>query len=146
MKKLILFLLIAFVCYILIIFKAPLVADWIAKTLGIEWFNEFVLKFKSDIDSNATQWVSSEDLKNAYDNVMSGALEVKNTVQKTLDNTKERIDSLRITLSWAEDTFNDMKDWYDAAIEILDTTNKKIEEVKNVIESVQNLSSSWSNQ
>jgi hypothetical protein len=74
---------------------------------------------------------------------LSWAIDLKNDIVNWADVTKEKIDSVRATLSWAEKAYNELKDTYWEAVEFIDETSKKIDEAKKIIDAVQSVSNSW---
>jgi len=145
LQKLIWFFIIFFVSYILLIFNAPIIAWAIEKVLWIEWFNKFVLSFKSTVDKTATVLPTQDELKNAYDVVHSWAIEFKENFWLWVDYTKEKLDWYRVALSWAEDTFNNLKDWYNETKDYINTNSWVIQEVRNTIEAFSGLTESLTN-
>ena len=143
MKKLILLFVIIFTLYILIIFKLPVLADAIGKSFWLEKFNSFVLTFKSNVDMVSTDTPTKQELIDTYTKALSWAIDLKNDIVNWADVTKEKIDSVRATLSWAERAYNELKDTYWEAVEFIDETSKKIDEAKKIIDAVQSVSNSW---
>ena len=143
MKKLILLFVIIFTLYILIIFKLPVLADAIGKSFWLEKFNSFVLTFKSNVDMVSTDNPTKQELIDTYTKALSWAIDLKNDIVNWADVTKEKIDSVRATLSWAEKAYNELKDTYWEAVEFIDETSKKIDEAKKIIDAVQSVSNSW---
>jgi len=143
MKKLILLFVIIFTLYILIIFKLPVLADAIGKSFWLEKFNSFVLTFKSNVDMVSTDTPTKQELIDTYTKALSWAIDLKNDIVNWADVTKEKIDSVRATLSWAEKAYNELKDTYWEAVEFIDETSKKIDEAKKIIDAVQSVSNSW---
>jgi peptidoglycan hydrolase CwlO-like protein len=143
MKKLLLLLVIIFTLYILIIFKLPVLADAIGKTFWLENFNSFVLQFKSDVDMVSTDTPTKEELIDTYNKALSWVIDLKNDIVNGVDVTKEKIDSVRSTLSGAEKTYNDIKEQYGDAVEFIEETSQKIEEAKKIIDAVQTVTNSW---
>jgi hypothetical protein len=46
-------------------------------------------------------------------------------------------------LSWVENTYNEIKEWYDEVKNFIDTNSWKIEEIKTVIDTVSELNNTW---
>lgn len=147
--KFFLTILIFFTTYVLVIFNLPHVAWAIGKVLWLEEFNKFVLTFKSTYDETVTKIPTEDELKNTYNTVQSWAIDFKEKFDLWVDYTKEKIDWFRETLSWAEDTFNEIKNWYDWAIKFVNTNSGLIEEYKEKIEYLswitETISESWVN-
>ncbi|MFK7780567.1 MAG: hypothetical protein QM490_05545 [Candidatus Gracilibacteria bacterium] len=144
-RKLLLSILIFFTVYILLIFKAPIVAGAIEKVLGIKGFNEFILGFKSTFDDTVTDIPTKAELRNAYDAIHSGALNFKENFDIGVDYTKKQIDEIRETLSGAEDTFNNVKDGYENIKEYIDTNSGVIQDVRDTIEAFSGITEKLTN-
>lgn len=139
------FLIIFFVSYILSIFKAPILASAIEKVLWIEWFNEFILSFKSTYDDAVTNMPTKDELKNAYNVVHSWAVEFWENFEIWVDYTKKQIDWIRETLSWAENTYNDITDWYLKTKDYINTNSWVLQDVRDTIESFSGITESLTN-
>ncbi|MDR2411962.1 MAG: hypothetical protein LBD88_05405 [Candidatus Peribacteria bacterium] len=70
-KKILWFLVIVFVLYILLIFTYPNLADKIENKLGIKSFNEFIRNFKTTLDDICTNLPTKDEVKNAYNKTLS---------------------------------------------------------------------------
>lgn len=149
LKNIFLFILIFFVLYILSIFKAPDLASSIEQSLGIQWFNAFVINFKETFDDIVTNFPTQDELKNAYETAQSWALEFKDNFENWLNITKDKIDTIRETLSWAEDTISDIKENIDAAKDFYDANSWTIDDIKNTIDTIseisQEITNTWTN-
>lgn len=147
LKNILLWIVIMFVWYILLIFTSPKIAWNIANILGLNWFNEFVLKLKSGYDQTVTNLPTKEEVLDTYEKVYSWAIEVKTNVKNWINTTKNTIDDIRETLSWAEDTFNDIKDWVNKAKDFIETAswtlNNTVETIDNFSETYEELTSTW---
>ncbi len=147
LQKLIWFSVIFFVSYILLIFNSPIIAWAIEKVLWIEWFNNFVLKFKWAYDTTVTNIPTKDELKNAYNTVHSWSIKFQENFKMWAEFTKDKIDWYRETLSWAEDKFNDAKDWYNEIKDYVTTNSWLIDEIRNTIETfswvANTISQSW---
>ena len=145
MKNILLSILILFIIFILLIFKAPVAALKIENILWINWFSEFVLSFKWTYDETVTNIPTKSELKNAYDTVHSWAIDFKDKFEDWLNITKEKIDTVREKVWEAEDTYNELKWTYDEVQEFIDTNSWKIEEIKEVIETVSEITETITN-
>jgi len=54
--------------------------------------------------------------------------------------TKDKIDDVRVVLSWAEDTINKAKQTYDDTVELIDEANQKFSDTKKAIN---NIAETW---
>lgn len=118
LKKLLFALLIIGVSYLLLVFKFPELTD------KIEWFfwlsiNETIRMKKQEVQDFSTT------LPEKYSPVLSWAIETKDKVVEWVYDAKEKIDDIRVTLSWAEDTLNKAKE-----------TVNDINEIKTEIEGI----------
>jgi len=116
---------------ILLVFNAPILANNIAKILWIWTINNKIIELKDYLNKNSTNIPSRDEF-------ISWAIDIKNNVINWVDSTKEKIDSIRITLSWAESKYNNIKKWYDNVQEFVKTNSWTIDDMKNVIEKVTN--------
>jgi len=123
MKKIIWFIILVFIIYIVLIFIKPTIANKIATNLGIKNFNEKVLEIKKKLDYISTKVPTKEELTWAY----SWA---KNKISKI----KDKIDNIR-------NTAEDLENKYENAKEFINETWKKIEKAK---ETLNNLQEIWS--
>lgn len=127
--------------YLLLVFKTPNIAMHIEKTIWIEWMATDIVKIKDTYDNVVTEIPSKYELK-------KWALDFKEKFIEWVEITKSKIDSIRTTASWAEDTYNDLKEWYDKAKDFINTNSWKIDDIKKAINDVSNItntinSNSW---
>lgn len=125
-KKLMWMFIIVIVSYILLVFNAPSVADWLERALKIEWLNEKIINFKKTFDEIVTKVPTKEELDWVY-----------NQAKDWIDTTKEKIDIIR----WKAGEY---KDKYDETIEYIEETTDKISWIKEDIEWFANLINTWS--
>jgi len=139
-KKLILSLIILFIWYVLLIFTLPSIASWIENLLGINWFNNKIIELKEFFNDKSTSIPKTDE-------ILSWAIDFKNNVINSVDTTKEKIDSIRKTMSWVENTYNDIKNWYDDVVNFIDTNSWKIDSIKTTIQQIsdikENLTNTW---
>lgn len=136
-KKILLGILIIFVLYILAIFKAPVFAENVEKFLKIEWFNDWVIEFKAKMDVAFTNVPSKQDLEDAYNKTLSGAENIKNYAWSWTQEVKEKIDWIRLWLSWSIESYN----W--VRRDVLNTKErieKTLESIKETWEMLDNFS------
>lgn len=118
------------------IFKIPQIAWLIENILWINWFNQFVLSFKSTWDDIFTNIPNNNELNDAFDNVYSWALDFKTKFEDWLGVTKDKIDWFRETASGIENTYNELKDTYDKAKGFIESNSWTIDDIKEVIETI----------
>lgn len=135
-KKFYWILVIIFTLYILLIFKAPNITIGIEKMIGLSWFTEYITTFKWKVDNLP----SKDDIENRYNEVYSWAVDLKENIQDWINTTKDKIDSVRVALSWAEDTYNKAKDTYDSTINFIEWANDKLNDVRDSIDKVTEVS------
>lgn len=135
-----------FTLFVVSVFKAPEIADSIGNTFGFPNFTEKIREFKSWFDGVVTHVPSQQEIQNALAETKSWAIKLKDGFIDWVEITKDKIDTVRETLSWAEQKIEDAKDAYNKTIDFIDETGNKINEVKQtiedtskVIEDVQNL-------
>lgn len=129
-KKILLSILIFFVVYILLIFKAPIIAWSIEQLLWIKWFNDYVIWLKSKLDKTVIN-IPSQSEVNIYDSIQSWALDIKTWI----DYTKDKIDWFRKTMSGVDSTIKEINDWYDKTQDFINTNSWVIEDARNTIDS-----------
>ena len=120
-KKLGWILVLFFVLFLLFVFNAPSIADKIWEQVWITNISDKIKSLKTSFDRLMTHMPTKEEAEKAWENFV-----------KWVDITKNKIDKLRQTLSWAEDNINKVK-------EIYDDTTKKIEDIKETINSVKEI-------
>lgn len=110
----------------------PLIANWIAKIVWLESFNESVIELKKIFNDKSTNIPTSWEL-------LSWALDTKNTIVDWVNTTKEKIDWFRETMSWVEDTYNSIKDWYDDVKDFIEENEWKLDAIKWTIENIEEI-------
>lgn len=136
LRKIIWSIILFLVIYILLIFKAPGIAWVIENIIWINWFNNFILWAKSTYDETVTNIPSKDELQNTYNTVQSWAIEFKENFEIWVEITKEKIDAFRATMSWAESTYNDLKDWFNDAKDFIDTNSWIVDDIHNTIKTL----------
>lgn len=131
------------------VFKAPELADSIGNTFWFPNLTSYIRDFKSWFDDVVTHVPSQEEIQEKLAQTKSWALKIKDGIITWVESTKNKVDDVRETLSWAEQTLQDAKDAYDKTVDFIDETGKQIDQVKQtiedtskVIEEVQNI---WNN-
>jgi len=130
LKKLVWLIVLLFVVYVLLVFKAPWVASEIEKAIWIEWFGSKIIESKDKFDYAITKIPTKEELQWAY----SWALD-------KITEAKEVVDDLRIKAWELEDTYNKASDF-------IDETSQKIEQAKEIVDNIKEViwsgsTSSW---
>lgn len=98
------------VSYLSWVFLAPDITKTIEGAVWLSGTTDEIRSFKDSFDDIVTDIPSVAEFK-------SWAIDIGNTVKWWLDSTKEKIDDVRVTLSWAQDTFNNTMDTIDSTIE-----------------------------
>ncbi len=129
MKKLLWLIVIIVTIYILLIFKAPNITTKIEKSLWFSWLTEFVTGTKWNLDKTYTNIPSKSE---AY----SWIIDIKNNIINWLDTTKEKIDSVRWAVVWAEKKINEVKQTYDKAASFINNANNKLKEAQKTINDI----------
>lgn len=136
LRKLLLFILIFIIVYILTIFKIPTVAWAIESLLGIDWFNDYVLNFKSDYDDTFINLPNASEIQEAYETAQSWTIEFWENIKSWVDYTKNKIDNIRSTVSWVKTTYTKTKESYDKTVEFIESNSWVIQDVKDTISSL----------
>ncbi len=136
-KKILLWLLIVFVLYIIAIFKAPVFADSVEKFFKIDWFNDWVIDFKAKMDFAFTNMPTTDEIKDAYNKTLSWAENIKDYAWSWTQEFKNKIDAFRLTLSWWINKY----DW--VRRDVLDSKERieqTIQDIKEAWEMLNNFS------
>jgi uncharacterized coiled-coil DUF342 family protein len=136
MKKIFWLIVLLWTWYIISIFLAPTFADKIWDLLGIKSFNEQIRNKWWDLNKISTNIPNSKELQKSYDNAIKKAWEFKNTVVDWIDKTKNTIDEVRATLSWAEDTIDKAVNLYDETTETVDKLKETFNDVDKMREKI----------
>ncbi len=118
MKKILLLIIILFIWYLILVFKAPSIAKSIENIFWIEWLWTKIIIIETNYN-----YFSQENIKDTFIN--------------WINKTKDKIDDFRLTLSWAENKYNNTK-------KIINESLDKIDKTKDVIQDIQEIISSWS--
>lgn len=138
-------LVLLWVLYTLGVFYTPAIADSIGKQLGLEGYNSFVKSFKWNLDQVSTDIPSKWEFFEGSKAALSWALDLKDTVIWSISETKDKIDSVRSTLSWAESTYNDAKDTFEQAKGFVEWASEKVQKVQQTLNDVNQLGESITN-
>jgi len=140
MKKILWLFVLIITIYILLIFKAPNITTKIEKYLWFSWFTEFITGTKWNLDKTYTNIPSKSE---AY----SWIIDIKNNIINWLDSTKEKIDSVRWAVVWAEKKINEVKQTYDNAVNVVKKANQQIQNTKksidNITQSINQATGTW---
>lgn len=134
LKKIFWTAILLFILFVLAVFKAPEVAKSVANIIGYPNLPESITKLKWTYDQVVTDIPSKEELEKQYNSTISWAIELKENIVNWVQTTKNKVDSLRETMSWAEQKIEDLKGSYNDAKEFIDEAGKKIDETKKIIE------------
>ena len=137
LKKLLWFILIVFVLYVVYIFIAPAEADKLWDRIWILPFNKKVRELKANFDEIYSNLPNQEEVQEFYDKTKSWAIEWANTV-------KWKVDDIRGNLNDTKTKIEDTKNKYNQTMEAIDTTRTQIEWSVNTINSFSWLLSTWS--
>lgn len=116
------------------VFKAP---DLTKSISDLAWFPkipEQVIEIKVKYDNIVTDFPTKEELEKQYNQTLSWALDLKGKIIDWVLSTKDNVDSLRETMSWAQQKIESIRETYNEAKEYIDIAEKKIEETKKIIE------------
>jgi methyl-accepting chemotaxis protein len=122
------------ILFVLTIFKAPDLAKSISELAGFPNLPANIISIKSTFDWVVTDIPTKEELEKQYTEALSWAVELKGKIVDWVQSTKDTVDDLRETMSWAEQKIEDIKDTYNDAKDFVDNASKKIEETKKIIE------------
>lgn len=122
------------ILFVLTVFKAPDLAKSISELAGFPNLPANIISIKTTFDWVITDIPTKEELENQYNEALSWAIELKGKIVDWVQSTKNTVDDLRETMSWAEQKIEDIKETYNDAKEFVDEAGKKIEETKKIIE------------
>jgi len=108
MKKILLSIVIFIVLYIIIVFKAPIIANQIEKIIWLHWLNEKIRNIKNKLDYFWTKVPTKNDLQKYYSWTLN-----------SIDKTKENIDKLRKKADELKNTYDKTKNTINQAWEKL---------------------------
>lgn len=136
LKNLLLFIIILITLYLLAVFNAPNLANNIENIIWIEGLWNKITNFKSTTDWVVTNIPSREEFNKAYDDFYSWALEFKDNIETWADITKDKINTIRETVWWSQETYEDIKEWIKDAKDFIDSASWVINQTKDIIEDV----------
>ena len=105
------------------VFLAPDITKTIEDVVWMSGTTDEIRSFKNSFNDIVTDIPSAAEFK-------SWAIDIGNTVKWGLDSTKEKIDDVRVTLSWAQDTLNSTMQTIDSTIESVQSAKDSVEEFK----------------
>lgn len=132
MKKAILFLLVIFVLYILSIFAIPSVSSYIWEKLWLTWFNNWVVKIRDDFND----FITNFDIIWKYKETKDSALEIKQTVESQVWETKQKIETIQTNVDKTAKAI-------DETTKAVDNTINSLNELQESIVDVVPKSASW---
>lgn len=132
-KKIFLLLIIIWTSYMILIFLSSNIADWIWNIFWIKSFNERIRWNAWNINKLSNNIPDAEKIKEWYNKALIKVKEYKKNIVNWIDQTKNTIDDFRVTMSWAEDTYNKAK-W------VLGDTIKSANHIKDTLGDLDKLS------
>lgn len=145
MNKIIAWLCILITLYIVSVFVIPESADKLAKQFWIESFNTSIRSLKKTVDTTIKIPEATGRILDIYQSTYDEARQVKDTYNKAIEQwtqIKQKIDTVRATLSWAEDTVNKTVDTANTMIETGKEIQGKIWEIQKSVNDVNKLGNS----
>lgn len=142
LNKIFSFFIIFFVIYILIIFTTPKLAEFIGNKIWINWFNEFVLSFKSTIDNTGKDLPTESGLHKTYYSFVDWSVNFIHYFFDWVNIIKWRIDKFREDLEKKKQKVEDIKKTYDNVKEIINTASWAIQNTRNSVNEIMN-TTSW---
>lgn len=135
MKKiinLILVVIILITLYIVSIFLFPEQIKKISSFLWLDSFNDSVLDIKWKIDNISI----NTDIDKTIKNIQSWATDLLDTAWDYAKDIKSKIDSVRSTASWVENTYNEVKWQIEETRKNIEDVSNKFNEMKQTVDSV----------
>ena len=133
-KNIILILVILITLYIVWLFIFPEKTRSIWDHIWLQSFNDFVISFKWDVDKTSTKYDSTDiNLKKiqswateVLDSMSSWAKDLINTIWNWAKDLKGKVDSVRSTASWVENTYNEIKAQMEDASKTVQEAQEKV--------------------
>lgn len=108
-KKIFFIIILVFTLYIVLIFISPALADKIESSFWFEWLNEKIRTLKSNMDDTYTNIPSKDQLLDTIDEVKKWAETKTKDALDSVNQVKNTLDDVRVTLSWAASTYSEIK-------------------------------------
>ncbi len=125
-KKLLFIILIVITLYLVSIFISPTLADKIENSIWVTWFNQKIRDLKSWVDSTYTNIPSKDEFIDTLNQAKNQAEIKAKDALNGVSEVKWNIDEVRSTLSWAANTYNEVKT-------SIETTKAQVENGVNTI-------------
>ncbi len=121
MKKILWLLILIITVYILLVFKAPTLANDIEKLIWLNWLNQKIINIKNKLNMFWTKVPTKQDLSKYYSWTV-------NTIKKT----KESIDELRLKADELKNKYKTAQDWINKVQNKLENIKKTVDKISNV--------------
>ncbi len=132
MKKVILFLLAGVVFYIISIFALPSVSSYVWEKIGLTGFNNGVIKIRDEFQ----EFITHFDVMGKYKETKDSALEIKQTVESQVGETKQKIETIQTNVEKTSQAI-------DETTKAVNNTLNSLNELGNSIGDIVPASSSW---
>lgn len=126
LKKLLLLLIILFTVYLILVFVSPTLADKIELFIWKQWLNEKIRSLKWNVDETYTNIPSKDEFIDTINQAKIQAEIKAKDALNWVNEVKWNIDEVRSTLSWAANTYNEVKT-------SIETTKAQVETWVNAI-------------
>lgn len=130
-------MLILFSWYILMVFLAPDFINKLEKVVWVEWMSEYFITLKDKVNQSLVVLPSPTDLQERYESSLSWMTDIKNNIIDGIGATKWAVDTVRITLSWAEDTYNRVEDAFHNAKDTLEGVSDSFSDLRWKIDTIE---------
>ena len=124
------------------VFVIPDTADKLGSNIWLEKFNQSIRWAKKVVDSGIKLPEASGGILDMYQDTVNEARQAKDIYDKAVEqgkDVKQKIDTVRATLSWAQDTVNKTIETANTVIETWKEIQNKIGEVKDSLNDVTKL-------
>lgn len=132
MKKVILFIISLIVLYIISIFALPSVSSYIGEKVWLTGFNNQVIKIRDEFNN----FITNFDVIWKYKDTKDSALEIKQTVESQVIETKQKIETIQTNV---EKTTQAIDETTKAVNNTIDSINELWDSIWDIVPS----SSSW---
>ena len=130
MKNIFLSLISVLILYGMLVFVSPQTASIISWALWIEALQNKIVELKWDLDIASTSYTWS---------ILSGALDLSSQIIDGVDNTKEKIDSVRQTLHEVDQWIDTVKSSYNDIVNVIQQVSEVVDVAENLSHDIQNI-------
>lgn len=125
MKKIILFIMVIILFYIVSIFVLPSVSSYIGEKIWLTWFNNRVIQLRDEFN----EFVTNFDIMWKYKETKDSALEIKQTVESQVGETKQKIETIQTKIDETEKAIEQTKESVNQTLNTLQELQKSVTDI-----------------